>query len=122
MKTHLTVVGLINLGTGLFFTALAALTVIGILVLAPAFYGGSPWKPDDGIFVATTVVLVSGVFLLIGIPSLIAGIGMLMQKSWARFLAIITAILMVTIPPLGTIAGIYSLWVLVLKETPRPAA
>jgi hypothetical protein len=54
---------------------------------------------------------------VIGIPSLIAGIGLLNRKRWARILAIILAILALSSFPIGTAAGIYTLWVLTQRET-----
>jgi hypothetical protein len=57
------------------------------------------------------------VFFVIGIPSLIAGIALLKHKSWARIVAIILAILALTSFPIGTAAGVYTLWVLTHKET-----
>jgi hypothetical protein len=63
------------------------------------------------------VLFVSVVFFAIGIPSLIAGIALLKQKGWARTLAIILAVLALSSFPIGTAAGIYTLWVLTQKET-----
>jgi hypothetical protein len=117
MKTHLDVVGLIDLVTGVFFTALAVLVSLGVLLFAPWFNGAPLWKPGDAVVVFAVVLAVSAVFFVIGIPSLIAGIGLLKHKSWARILAIILAILAVTSFPIGTAAGVYTLWVLTHKET-----
>jgi nitrate reductase gamma subunit len=62
-------------------------------------------------------LLVSGVLVAIGIPSLIAGIGLLKGKGWARTLGMIVAVLALASFPVGTAAGIYTLWVLTQKET-----
>jgi len=115
MKTHLDVVGLIDLVTGVFFTALAVFVSLGVL-FAPWFYGAPLWKPGDAVTVYVVVSAVGAVFFLIGIPSLLAGIGLLKHKSWARLLAIVLAIMAVTSFPIGTAAGVYSLWVLTHKE------
>ena len=69
---------------------------------------------DAGGYVALAI---SSLFLVIGIPSLIAGVGLLKQKGWARTLAIIVAILALASFPIGTAVGIYTLWVLTRKET-----
>ena len=60
----------------------------------------------------------AALFLLFGIPVLLAGWGLLTRKSWARVLAMVLAILGLFLFPLGTIVGIYVLWVL----TSEPAA
>ena len=116
MKTHVNVVGLIDLITGLLFTALAALVSVGLLVFAPAFNGAPPWSPEDATVIVAVALAISSLFLVIGIPSLIAGVGLLKQKGWARTLAIIVAILALASFPIGTAVGIYTLWVLTRKE------
>jgi hypothetical protein len=117
MKAHLKVVGLIDLVTGVFFTILAVLVSLGVLVFAPWFNGAQPWRPEDAFTVLAIVLFVSAVFLLIGIPNLVAGLALLKQKRWARVLAIVLAILALTSFPVGTAAGIYTIWVLTQKET-----
>jgi hypothetical protein len=117
MKTHLDVVGLIDLITGICFTTLGVLVSLGVLLFAPSFYGAPLWKPGDAFTVFVVVSAVSAVFFVIGIPSLIAGIGLLKQKGWARILAIVVAILALSSFPLGTAAGVYTLWVLTHRET-----
>ena len=117
MKTHLDVVGLIDVVAGAFFTALAVLVSLGVLLFAPWFNGAPVWRPEDAVTVFAVVLGISAVFFVIGIPSLIAGIGLLKQRGWARVLAIIVAILALTSFPIGTAAGAYTLWVLTHKET-----
>lgn len=117
MKAHLHAVGLIDLVAGAFFTFLGLLTAVGLLVFSPWFYGAKPWSPGDEVAVAAVALFIGAAFCMIGIPSLIAGIGLLKQKSWARTLAIIVAIVALAGFPLGTAAGIYTLWVLTQKET-----
>ena len=115
MKAHLDVVGLIDLVAGVFFTAVGVLVCVGVLLYAPWFNGAPVWKPED----AVIVFAISAVFFVIGIPSLIAGIGLLKRKGWARILSIILAILALPSFPIGTTAGIYTLWVLTQKETEK---
>jgi hypothetical protein len=60
------------------------------------------------------------VFLLVlSLPGLIAGIGLLKFRPWARVLAIVVAVINLVHIPFGTIVGIYGLWVLFNKETER---
>jgi hypothetical protein len=117
MKAHLNVVGWIDLVTGVFFTVMGAVVSLGVLLFAPWFYGASPWRSQDEVVVFAIVVFVSTVFFAIGIPNLIAGIALLRQKGWARVLAVVLAILALTSFPVGTAAGVYTLWVLTHKET-----
>jgi len=117
MKTHVNVVGLIDVITGGLFTILAVLVSVGLLVFAPAFNGAPPWSPEDATVIVAVALAISSLFLVIGIPSLIAGAGLLKQKGWARTLALVMAVLALASFPVGTAAGIYTLWVLSQKET-----
>ncbi len=46
-----------------------------------------------------------------------AGYGLLRYKTWARILVIILAILNLILLPIGTVIGIYTLWVMFKDET-----
>jgi len=117
MKGHLNAVGVIDVVVGALFTVLAVLVSVGFTLFAPWFYGAPLWNSDDAVLVLAAVALVSALFFVIGIPSLIAGIGLLKHKHWARVLAIVLAVLALASFPIGTAAGIYTLWVLSHKET-----
>lgn len=66
------------------------------------------------LIVATSV---ASLLSLLAIPGLIAGFGLLARQSWARILAIVVAILGLLNFPLGTLIGIYSLWVLLQEAS-----
>ncbi len=54
-----------------------------------------------------------GVFLAaLSAPGIAAGIGLLKRKSWGRFLAMVVGILGLLNFPVGTLIGVYMLWVL----------
>jgi hypothetical protein len=117
MKAHLNAVGLIDVVIGAFFTTLAVLVSLGVMLFAPWFNGAPLWTPDEAVVVFAVVSGTSAVLLAIGVPCLIAGVGLLKHKGWARVLAIIVAVLAVTSFPVGTAAGLYAFWVLTHKET-----
>lgn len=117
MKTHVEVVGLINVVIGALFTTLGVLVSAGALLFAPWFNGAPPWRAGDTMAVVTTILAISALFFVIGVPSLIAGVGLRKHKTWARTLAIVVATLALASFPLGTAAGLYTLWVLSQKET-----
>jgi hypothetical protein len=50
------------------------------------------------------------------IPGIIAGWGLLNRRPWARIVIIILSILALIRFPLGTIVGVYGLWVLLSSE------
>jgi len=51
-------------------------------------------------------------FSLLSVPGLAAGIGLLARKHWGRILGIVVSMLGLLNFPLGTLIGIYALWVL----------
>jgi hypothetical protein len=117
MKAHLNAVGVIDLLTGVFFTVMGVLVSLGVLLFGPWINGAALWQQEGGIVALAIMLSVSGLLFALGIPSLIAGIGLLKQKGWARPLAIALAVLAVACFPLGTVAGLYTLWVLTHRET-----
>jgi hypothetical protein len=60
-------------------------------------------------------------FLAIGLPlligffatlNLIGGIGLLSYKNWARILVLMVAAMGCLLIPIGTLIGVYSIWIL----------
>jgi hypothetical protein len=62
--------------------------------------------------------LVIGTFLLLlSLPSIVGGWGLLNYKSWSRVLMIVLSGLHLLHVPLGTALGVYGLWVLLNEQT-----
>jgi len=59
------------------------------------------------------VPLITVVLTIRAILSAVAGVALLRRASWGRVMAIVMAVLALIHPILGTILGIYTLWVLV---------
>jgi uncharacterized membrane protein len=55
--------------------------------------------------------------LLLSIPAIVCGWGLLKMRRWARLLGIVLSVLTVFQFPLGTIVGVYALWVLFQRDT-----
>ena len=55
--------------------------------------------------------------LTLSVPSIIAGVGLLKRRSWARILTIVLSVLNLINIPFGTLLGIYGLWVLLSQNT-----
>ena len=65
-----------------------------------------------------TVGVVGGLFLvLLALPQLVAGFGLLAGKNWARYVLIVTSAISLLGFPIGTLLGGYALWVLTNSET-----
>jgi hypothetical protein len=118
MKKHLQILAILNIAWGSFFV-LGALIILfifgGIAGLVAAF------SHDADAFIAIPILGLFGGFLamlllLLSIPSIIVGIGLLKMKPWARTVGIVVSALHLFSVPLGTALGIYGLWVLFSSE------
>ena len=112
MKAHVMVVAAVHIGFG----------VLGILVAmiaGVAIVGGGLISGDSVALSVTSVVGPAVAFFLVFMPLLgmIGGIGLLMGRPWARILVLALAVLDLFQVPIGTIIGIYTIWVLVHDET-----
>ena len=116
MKKHVTIVGAIHIG-------IAILGLIGALVvyLLMDFARGMIPQEEipDAVMKLISVILTSIPVLIavISILRLVGGIGLLSQQMWARYVIIIVAIIGMMSVPIGTLLGVYSLWVLMQSET-----
>jgi len=57
--------------------------------------------------------------ILTYIPEITGGFGLLKRRPWARVLVLIIAVLDLMLIPIGTLVGIYALWVLLQEDTAR---
>lgn len=110
-ERHNKIVGILHLVYG-GFTALMMLiitVVFSVIFRTMADAPASSQEPPMALF-AGVMAVVLFFWLLLIIPSLIAGYGLLKRKSWARTAGIIASILTVINFPHGTALGVYSLW------------
>ena len=113
MKKHVTIVGAIHIGFG-FLGLIAAIADFFALRFAMGFVN------NEEVPTMVLRILSISVPLLIGFMStlgLVGGIGLLSFLPWARYLVIIVAALGCLNIPIGTLKGVYSLWVLLQDET-----
>ncbi len=69
---------------------------------------------------ASIGVFVFILVLVLSLPGLIIGIGLMQFKPWARIAGIVLSALdLLSVPPFGTALGIYGLWVLLNGEAER---
>lgn len=65
--------------------------------------------------IAPITFLVGVLLLLVSMPSVAAGVGLLRYRSWGRALALVLSVLRLIEFPLGTLTAIYSFWVLLSR-------
>jgi branched-subunit amino acid ABC-type transport system permease component len=113
MKKHVTIVGVIHIAFGV-------LGLIGAMTLFFAFHFARGFVSNEEVPAIVLTVLGLSLPLLVGFMStlgLVGGIGLLAYRNWARYLIIIVAALGCLNIPIGTLKGVYSLWVLLQDET-----
>ncbi len=112
VKKHVTMVAALHIGFG-------TIGVIGAIIVHFVIgFAGSFVKDVE---VASTVLnfLSTGLPLIIGVISLIklvGGIGLLSYQKWARIFVLIVSALGCLNIPIGTVIGVYSIWVLMQEE------
>ena len=111
-KQHVTIVGALHI-------ALGALGMLAALLAFIFIVGGGLISGDQEAIAITGTVgtVIAGVVGVLSLPWIIGGFGVLQHWNWARILVLILSVLELTGVPIGTIIGIYSIWVLVQRET-----
>jgi len=112
MDKHVTLVAVINIAFGILGFFAAVFLFVGVV-------GAGIISGDSEALTITAVIGTAIAFLLAvtSVPEIIGGFGLLKYKPWARILVLIIACLDLLLIPLGTLIGIYELWVLLNEET-----
>jgi protein-S-isoprenylcysteine O-methyltransferase Ste14 len=119
MAQHVKILGWLNIIYGS-FGILIGLIVFIVLGGVAGFVGMADSSSDAQnaapilVAVGTIVVIV---LAIVSAPSIIAGIGLLQFRSWARILAIVLSAIHLISIPFGTLLGAYGLWVLLSQPT-----
>jgi hypothetical protein len=119
MDTHVKVLGVL-------YIVLSALGIVVALFMMLAFglatgiVGATADAHDAAI--ALPVIGIAGTalvtfLLMLAVPGLVTGIGLLKHRPWARILGIVLSAIHLIHIPFGTAVGVYGLWVLLNKET-----
>ena len=112
MDSHVKILGFIYIISG------AILVVLGLMFLG--IVGGTGLISGDRDAMLVTGVVgtaLAAFFVILSIPSIIAGIGLLKRREWARILTIILGVLHLFGFPIGTAIGVYTLYVLFNDQT-----
>ena len=113
MKKHVTVVGAIHIGFGV-LGLIGAIAIFFALNFARGFVQGEEVPSMVLKFLSVSLPLLVGLMSTLG---LVGGIGLLSYLPWARYLVIVVAALGCLNIPIGTLKGVYSLWVLMQDST-----
>lgn len=122
MRSHIKNLGILNIVMGSLTACigLAALVVLGGLAGAISWSGVS--ATDDGSPFAAPIISLIGLgvaafFVLLGLPSIIGGWGLLKLRPWARVFTLVLSGFHLLHVPFGTALGVYGFWVLLSDES-----
>jgi hypothetical protein len=112
MKEHVTVVAALRIGMSVLVLVAAALVFVGVV-------GGGLLSGDREAIRITSIVgvVVASFLTLLAVPGIVAGAGLLRHQHWARILSLVLSIFDLLAFPIGTLIAVYSIWVLVQRET-----
>lgn len=107
MTQHVKIVAILSIIFGALMVVLG-LAVFGIVTGAGAISGDV-----EAMWITGAVgSIAGGALVLLGLPAIIGGVGLLKERGWARILIIIVAALSLLNFPFGTAYGIYAIYVL----------
>ena len=123
MRDHVRILAYLHIVFGALGTIAAVIVLFVFGGIAGIVGATNPGDPDAW-HVAMPVIgvvglVICGFVLLLSLPGLIAGFGLLRFRPWARMLAIVLSALDLPGVPIGTALGVYGLWVLLQPETER---
>ncbi|MBV9611915.1 MAG: hypothetical protein JO091_05555 [Acidobacteriaceae bacterium] len=116
IRDHIRLLAILNIVMGC-LTALLGIVVLVVMGGAAGVIGAALAQDPDTARISAPIIAVAGMaiaifFLILALPSVIGGWGLLHFRPWARILIIIVSILHLLHFPLGTALGVYGLWVL----------
>jgi hypothetical protein len=114
MRKHLKTVAIIQIVRSSLWLILAILVVVG-LTIALGVVEDDVAHRILSIVIATFPVVLG----VLGTLGLVGGIGLLSLKPWGRIITLILSGMGCLVIPIGTLIGVYSIWVLMQDESVR---
>jgi hypothetical protein len=127
MEKHITLVGILNI-------VYESLGIIGSFVLFAIAIGfryffefisrfdhhGMDEVPPEVMDIVPFILTVIGIFILVfSIVGIIGAVGVIKRKEWGRITMLVISFFNLIHIPLGTLLGVYNIWVLLNDETIR---
>ena len=119
METHVKVLAALYI----IFGVLGTLFGLGLMALL-SFIGVAGAASDPDAWMALPILGLTGAalgafMLVLSLPGIVAGVGLLKYRPWARILTIVLSALNLMNFPFGTIVGVYGLWVMLSEDGAR---
>ena len=122
MEQHVKILGVLHIILGC-FGVLAAIIVFAVFGGLAGFFSGIS-IPDTNADVRTAApflgmlgIGITAIILILSVPGIIIGIGLVQFRPWARIAGIVLSALDLLHIPFGTVLGIYGLWALLQPQT-----
>lgn len=120
MEFHLRILAVVYLVFGVL--GVCGALVVTVLFVGAAGIAGLVAMDQPEVWFAMPVLGLLGMtlamfILALSLPGIVAAIGLLKFRPWARVLAIVLSLLNLLNIPFGTVLGIYGLWILLARET-----
>ncbi len=121
MESHVRTLAILHI----IFSALGLVAALVIFLVFGGIAGlvaGAGGADDARVAIPVLGAIGSFLFFLLlalSLPGLVAGIGLLKFRPWARILTIVLSVFELFHVPIGTALGVYGLWVLLSPETER---
>ncbi|NNL77774.1 MAG: hypothetical protein HKO68_15685 [Desulfobacterales bacterium] len=112
MEKHVTVLGVL-------YIAFSALGILAAIIVFTAVVGGGLISGDSEAMTITAIVgpTIAFFLILVSVPGILGGIGLLKRRDWARILVLVLGFLGLINIPFGTVLGVYTIWALLKDET-----
>jgi hypothetical protein len=123
MRDHVRILAYLHIGFGALGMVAAVIVLFVFGGIAGVVGASNPGDPQAW-HVAMPIIgliglVICAIVLLLSLPGVIAGFGLLRFRPWARILTIILSALHLPGVPFGTALGVYGFWVLLKPETER---
>jgi hypothetical protein len=118
MQNHIRILGILHIVFGI-IGVLVGLVVFGVMGGIAGITASNAEAEDAAIavpIIGGIGLIIAICFIVVSAPAIIAGIGLMQMKSWARMLGIIISILELIMFPIGTALGAYGIWVLFSRD------
>ncbi len=118
METHIKVLGILNIILG----TLGLVAALGLLLMFGGIASIVSTTGDPDAEIAVPILgaiggLIFVIVLVVSVPVIVAGWAIMNYREWGRILGIVVAVIELVNVPIGTVIGIYALWVLLNSQT-----
>ena len=113
LQTHITILSF-------FYFIGGTLLLLGAIIVSTALTSINYFIPNEELpfnFLSILGTGIGGFLFLLSIIQFLCGYGLIKRKTWGRIYGLILCVLSLINIPIGTIIGIYGIWILVKPES-----